>query len=204
MMEKKGNGDKRKQIQGGGGKYKEYFLKRILIRKAIIVLREKKKKGLGDPRDLSPSETKSSFSPTPSGKAIWPEPRNTFRKTNVKGETGAALLSCPWAALPGLTPQRRGRRADRQPPREPLGETPFPPPLGKQKNFSVFGEYSRNSSEKDLFLLSAHGAERGLLSSSVGETMGTPARSTFLRMATPPPVTAAPRPCHPQCPAAPA
>lgn len=38
MTEEKGIGDKRKQILGGGGKHEEYFLKRILIRKAIIGL----------------------------------------------------------------------------------------------------------------------------------------------------------------------
>lgn len=63
------------------------------------------------------------------------------------------------------------------------------------RRISVFGDYFRNSDEKDSFLLSAHGAERGLLSSSVRETVGTPERSAFLRM-TSPPKTAAPRPCR--------
>lgn len=102
----------------------------------------------------------------------------------MKGETGTTLLSRPWAALPGFTQQPQARQRW-PPPREP-----FPRPLGKQ-NFSVFGEYFRNSDEKDLLLLSAPGAERGLLSSSVGEIMGTPERSAFLRM------TGPPRDCRP-------
>lgn len=68
---------------------------------------------------------------------------------------------------------------------EPLWEHPFPLPLGKQKNFPVFGEYFRHSNEKDLFLLLAHGAEKGLLSSWVRENTGTPERSAFLRLASP-------------------
>lgn len=32
-----------------------------------------------------PLEIKSSFSPAPSGKVTWREPRNAFRKKNVKG-----------------------------------------------------------------------------------------------------------------------
>lgn len=115
----------------------------------------------------------------------------------MKGETGATLLSRPWAALPGFIQQPQARQ------RWPPSREPFPLPLSKQ-NFSVFGEYFRNSDEKDWLLLSAPGAERGLLSSSVGETMGTPERSAFLRM-TGPPRTAAPHPCRAvRCPAAPA
>eukprot|EP00069_Balaena_mysticetus_P004928 bmy_04532T0 len=50
-------------------------------------------------------------------------------------------------------------------------------------------KYFRNSNERDLFLLSAPGAEKGLLSSWVRESMGTPERSAFLRLTIPlPPV----------------
>ena len=89
MMEKKGMGTEENRSWEGAGNTEEYFLKRILIRKAIIVLggkkKKKKKKGLGRSMQFVPSEIKSSFSPTPSGKVTWRAPRNTFRKTNVKG-----------------------------------------------------------------------------------------------------------------------
>lgn len=139
-------------------------------------------KGLGRVMQFVQLETKSSFSPTPSGKATWPEPRNTFRKTNVKGRNQGhpSLLS------PGCSSRPHSMatcQADRQ---AATWEHPFPLPLGKQKNFPVFGEYFRNSNERDLFLLLAHGAEKGLLSSWVRENTGTPERSAFPRLGTPP------------------
>jgi hypothetical protein len=42
-------------------------------------------KGLGRVTQFVHLETKSCFSPIPSGKGAWPDPRNTSRKTNVKG-----------------------------------------------------------------------------------------------------------------------
>lgn len=76
-----------------------------------------------------------------------------------------------------------GRWTDSRP--EPLWEHPLPLPLGKQKNFSVFGEYFRNSNGRDSFLLLAHGAKKGLLSSWVTENTGTPDRPALPRLATP-------------------
>lgn len=154
------------------------------------------KKGLGRSMRFVQSETKSSFSPTPSGKATWPEPRNTFRKTNVKGrdQRRPSLLPLGCSSRPHATATHQAEGAGRQrtATQEPRWEHPFLLPLGKQKNFSIFGEYFRNSNERDLFLLLAHGAEKGLLSSWVWQNTGTPERLTFLRLAAP-----RPRPAHP-------
>lgn len=119
MMEKKGMGTKENRSREGAGNTEEYFLKRILIRKAIIVLggktKKKKKKGLGRSMQFVPPEIKSSFSPTPSGKVTWRAPRNTFRKTNVKGrDRGPPFSPVPSAALPGLAQQQRAKRMDRR------------------------------------------------------------------------------------------
>lgn len=119
MMEKKGMGTKENRSREGAGNTEEYFLKRILIRKAIIVLggktKRKKKKGLGRSMQFVPPEIKSSFSPTPSGKVTWRAPRNTFRKTNVKGrDRGPPFSPVPSAALPGLAQQQRAKRMDRR------------------------------------------------------------------------------------------
>lgn len=118
-------------------------------------------------------EIRSSFSPTPSGKATWPEARNTFRKTHVNGRDHGHSSLLP----PGCSSRPRSTatcQADRRAATwEPLWEYPFLLPLGKQKNFSVFGEYLRNSNEKDVFLLLACGAEKGPLSSWVRENTGT-------------------------------
>lgn len=77
-----------------------------------------------------------------------------FQKNKCKGERqGPPLAPVPDAPL-GLSQQPSAWRTgqmDRQPPQEPLWENLFPPPLGKQKNFSVFGEYFRNSNERHRF-----------------------------------------------------
>lgn len=107
-----------------------------------------------------------------------------FQENKCEGERQGP----PSLPMPGCSSRPHSTatcQADGQPPQETLWENPIPLPLGKQKNFSVFGEYFRNSSERDLFLLSAPGAEKGLLSSWVRENMGTPERSAFLRAAAP-------------------
>lgn len=163
-----------------------------------MFLGKKKKGGLGRSMRFIQSETKSSFSPIPSGNAIWPEPRNTFRKTNVKGRARGhrPLLSMGCSSRPRSTATHQAAGAGGQTGshREPLWEHPFLLPLGKQKNFSAFGEYFRNSNERDLFLLLAHGAEKWLLSYWVRENTGTPERRDFLRRVTP--RCAAPPPYH--------
>lgn len=69
-----------------------------------------------------------------------------FQKNKCEGERpGPPLAPVPDAPL-GLSQQPSAWRTgqmDRQPPQEPLWENLFLPPLGKQKNFSVFGEYFR-------------------------------------------------------------
>lgn len=121
-------GTKENRSWEGAGNTEEYFLKRILIRKAIIVLggktkRKKKKRAweihavcpTGDQKQFLSPEIKSSFSPTPSGKVTWRAPRNTFRKTNVKGrDRGPPFSPVPSAALPGLAQQQRAKRMDRR------------------------------------------------------------------------------------------
>lgn len=67
---------------------------------------------------------------------------------------------------------------------EPLWEYPFLLPLGKQKNFSVFGEYLRNSNEKDVFLLLAYGAEKGPCLPGSGRTQA-PRKVSLPEAATP-------------------
>nr|KAF6382709.1 hypothetical protein mPipKuh1_009045 [Pipistrellus kuhlii] len=91
------------------------------------------------------SEIRSRFSPTPSEKATWPEPRKHFQENKCeKGGPGSLSSPAPRAALPGLASQPRAWRTDGQ----PLWEYPCLLPLGTQKNFSVFGGYLRNSSER--------------------------------------------------------
>lgn len=198
---KKGNGDKRKQILGGGGKYKEYFLKRILIRKVIIVLREKKKKGLGRSTRFVPIGDQKQFLSNSLWEGDVARAKKHFQENQCEGRDGPPFSPVPGllfqASLNSQAPGRRGGRAHAQP------QEPFPLPLGRQKNFSVFGEYFRISVEKDVFLLSAHGTERALLPSSVRETVGTPERSAFLWMTGPPrlqrlvPIAHARRPAAP-------
>lgn len=185
-------GTKENRSWEGAGNTEEYFLKRILIRKAIIVLggktKRKKKKGLGRSMQFVPPEIKSSFSPTPSGKVTWRAPRNTFRKTNVKGrDRGPPFSPVPSAALPGLAQQQRAKRMDRR-----TGSHPWNQPGNIQSRCSrairifLSLEYFRNSNERDLFPLSAPGAAKGFLSPWVRENMGTPERSAFLRLGTAP------------------
>lgn len=94
-----------------------------------------RQKGLGDPCDLSNRRPKAASLQLPLGR---PEPRNTFRNTNVKGESGT-LLSCPRAALPGLAgspaPDGRGRRTDGQPPGTAVG---IPVPTATEQTEEVF------------------------------------------------------------------
>lgn len=96
-----------------------------------------------------------------------------FQENKCEGKRqGPPFSPIPGVALPGLAQQPRARRTGGQTgsrPREPLWENPIPLPLGKQKNLSVFGDYFRNSNERDLLLLSAPGAEKELLSSWVGD-----------------------------------
>lgn len=113
--------------------------------------------GLGGCTQSVQPET-SSFSPSPSGKVTWSEPR-TLSGIRCEPASRGHRLSCPGAAhdtakhqVPG------GRRTGSRP--GPALEKSIPAATEQSETFSVFGEYSKNSNER-LCLLLVPGAETG-------------------------------------------
>lgn len=107
-----------------------------------------------------------------------------FQENKCEGERPGPPALAPQAAPPGLAQWLRARQTDGPPPGAALGTST--PAAAGQTEESVFGEYFRNSNERELVQpLLAHGAEKGLLSSWVTENTGTPEGSALLRLAAP-------------------
>lgn len=111
------------------------------------------------------SEAKSSFSPTSLWEGNLARAKKHFQENKCEGERPRPpppLLSVGCSSRPRSTATRQadGAGGQRAATRNHCGNIPLP--LGKQNNFSAFGEYFRNSNERDLFLLWAHGAEKWL------------------------------------------
>lgn len=158
------------------------------------------KKGLGRSMRFVQSETKSSFSPTPSGKVTWPEPRNTFRKTNVKGsDTGhPSLLSPGCSSRPGSTATSRadgrtGRRWTGSHPDNHSGKARSHCHWANRRIFQSLENISETPMKETCFSRRHMGLKRGFCPPGSGRKV------TFLRMAAP--RSAAPRPPRPAgCP----
>lgn len=103
MLEKKGEPGQKKTDPGRGRETQGIFFKED-SHKGRGHRSWGQTKGLGRSVRFVQLETRRHFSATPSGKATWPEPRNTFRKTNVKGRDQAPPAPPrPQAAPPGRT-----------------------------------------------------------------------------------------------------
>lgn len=113
-MEKKGNGDKRKQILGGGGKYKEYFLKRILTRKAIIVLGGEKR--AWEIHAICPIGDQKQFLSNSLWEGNPARAKKHFQETNVKGRDRRrpSLLPLGCSSRPHATATHQAEGAGRQ------------------------------------------------------------------------------------------
>lgn len=133
----------------------------------------------------------------PSGKATWREPRNTFRKTNVKGrDRGHPLLSCPWAALPGPAQQPHARRTGQADSGQPPGTTVGTSHClwANRIIFLPLENILETPMKETCFSCGLMGLKSGFLSSWVRENTGTPGRQDFLRLVTPRPRSAVPPP----------
>lgn len=137
---------------------------------------------------------------TPSGKATWPEPRNTFRKTNVKGrDRGQSLLSRPQAALPGLAQQPRARRTDGQPPGSHSGNIHSYCRWANRRILLSLENILETPMKKTCFSDWLMGLKRDSCLPGSGRTRG-PGKVSRPRL--PPPRSAAPRPLSRAQPAA--
>lgn len=143
------------------------------------------------------SEISSSFSPSPSGKATWPEPRTAFRKANVKGSGRATLLSCPrLLPHPGLAPQPRARRTEGQPPGSHSGNIHSYCHRAKQESFLSSETILETPVKKTCFSYWLTGLKRDPCLPGSGRTQA-PRKVSLPAAATPtphPPRSAAPRP----------
>ena len=118
MMEKKGMGTEENRSWEGAGNTEEYFLKRILIRKAIIVLggkKKKKKKRAWEIHAVCPIGDQKQFLSNSLWEGDLAGAKKHVQENKCEGERqGPPFSPVPSAALPGLAQQPRAKRMDRR------------------------------------------------------------------------------------------